>query len=844
MNLRLAACIGKGGPSDRKPAAQGSRHTVFALLTCALLSAGRASADDPIVLQGNLTDRATGTPLANASVLNSANGGSLTATNADGSYWLTLSELSGQNTGILYFRTSGYFVSTVSYDVSTGPESLDAALAPGGTVIQGTVRDANSHSGVAGAHLIFRFACDAGHDDQCSLLAAGASATSVSGGQFSVDSSQLLDTGRAGLQISYESASAARYVDQVNSPLAVPVSGPLPVQRDFSLKLSQSIAFEDATARSQINFTGRSFGASWGDFDGDGWPDLYAGNHKTMGSLWINNRNGTFSNVIPAHWTNPSTPDKHGAAFADFDNDGDQDIVELSGAGEGTGSSPNLLMVNVAGAITNQAVSRGIELPLGRGRSPLWLDWNNDGVLDMFMSNLSRPDGQAPSALYLQSNGAFRVQSLAGLPPKINSLFAQSSQLLADGRRMLVIHSSDGYPGPIFVFGANPTVNLRTTLKLPLIANVRDVAIEDFNGDLLPDFYLATLDGSAPDAVLTDTRTLRTAMNLSSTERGVSFVCACDLTFTLGPPWEIKPTDVYIGATGTHPTTSTFNVSASSPGIGSMVAHTPAVSFGLYIAYDASTQTWSVRASKPGRMAANVMINSSGDITNVLPINMSPTTLAIADRLFLNTGKSFIDASNQPALTAKTACESVAAGDFDNDMDVDIYMVCRGQVTNLPNILLENDGTGKFTVVPFAGGAEGSTLGRGDVVAVADYDNDGFLDLFVTNGNGEIPYTNGPYQLFHNLGNGNHWLELQLRGVKSNRDGLGARVIVTAGGKSQMREQNGGAHRISQNSQRLHFGLAGNTVVTSVTVYWPSGIVQTLTGISADQILQITEGAT
>lgn len=823
---------------------QGTWRPALALLAWALLLSSPANADDPIAIQGTLTDRNTHAPIANVQVMTSAAGAPLTTTDGNGSYWLTGSELNGQSAGTLYFRTLGYYVSTVSFDVTAGPETLEATLAPGGAVIQGTVRDANSQAGVAGARLTFRFACNAGDDQQCSIAQDGAAATSVSGGQYSIDSSQLLDTGRAGLQISYESASAVRYVDQVDSGLTIPVTDPLPLQRNFNLKLSQSIAFEDATARSKINFIGRSFGASWGDFDEDGWPDVYTGNHSKLGSLWMNNRDGTFTNVFPDHWTNPSTPDKHGAAFGDFDNDGDQDIMEVSGAGEGTGSSPNLLMVNNGGVVTNQAVAHGVDLPLGRGRTPLWLDWNSDGMLDMFISNLSRPDGQAPSGLYLQSNGAFKIQTLAALPPKLNSLFAQSSQLLGDGRRMLIIHSSDGYPGPIFAFGASPTVNLRTALKLPLIANVRDVAIEDFNGDLLPDFYLATLDGSAPDAVLTDSRTLKIAFNLTNTERGVNFICACDLTFTLGPSWEITPSKVYIGAGGAHPTSNTFNVSASNSASGGMVPHTPGSGFALYIGYDVVTQTWSVRATKAGRFALNAMVNSTADITNLVLVNINPDTLAIADRLFLNTGKgSFVDASNQPALTAKTACESVAAGDFDNDMDVDVYLVCRGQATNLPNILLENDGTGKFTVVPFAGGAEGSTLGRGDSVSVADYDNDGFLDLFVTNGNGEIPYTNGPYQLFHNLGNSNHWLELSLQGVRSNRDGVGARVIVTAGGKSQMREQNGAVHRISQNSQRLHFGLAGNTVVTSVTVYWPSGAVQTLNGIAADQILKITEGA-
>jgi hypothetical protein len=177
-------------------------------------------------------------------------------------------------------------------------------------------------------------------------------------------------------------------------------------------------------------------------------------------------------------------------------------------------------------------------------------------------------------------------------------------------------------------------------------------------------------------------------------------------------------------------------------------------------------------------------------------------------------------------------------------MDVDLYLVCRGQVNNLPNILLENDGHGVFTVVPQAGGAEGSTLGKGEAAAVADYDNDGFLDIAITNGSGEPPFDNGPYQLFHNKGNGNHWLELDLRGVSSNRDGGGAKVILTVGGVSQLREQDNGVHRLSQNSQRLHFGLAQNKAASKVVVYWPSGTVQTLSNVPADQILQVSEDGT
>ena len=128
---------------------------------------------------------------------------------------------------------------------------------------------------------------------------------------------------------------------------------------------------------------------------------------------------------------------------------------------------------------------------------------------------------------------------------------------------------------------------------------------------------------------------------------------------------------------------------------------------------------------------------------------------------------------------------------------------------------------------------------------VSDYDRDGFLDLFITNGSDPTsPFvTDGPHQLFHNTSNNNHWLEIDLEGVKSNRDGIGASIILEAGGTKQIREQRGGMHLLSQNHQRVHFGLGKNSRVDRLTIRWPSGTVQQIGSMAADRILKIREGA-
>jgi len=124
---------------------------------------------------------------------------------------------------------------------------------------------------------------------------------------------------------------------------------------------------------------------------------------------------------------------------------------------------------------------------------------------------------------------------------------------------------------------------------------------------------------------------------------------------------------------------------------------------------------------------------------------------------------------------------------------------------------------------------------------MVDYDNDGFLDLFVTNGLDLKPFNNGPSQLFKNLGNDNHWIEIDLIGTVSNRDGIGTLVYVTTDEIVQLREQNGGMHYRSQNFPRLHYGLGENNVIDKIVVYWPSGIISGFTNVQTNQILKIIE---
>jgi len=122
-------------------------------------------------------------------------------------------------------------------------------------------------------------------------------------------------------------------------------------------------------------------------------------------------------------------------------------------------------------------------------------------------------------------------------------------------------------------------------------------------------------------------------------------------------------------------------------------------------------------------------------------------------------------------------------------------------------------------------------------VAFADFNNDGFTDVLVAN-NGDPPLL-----LYNSGGNGNHFLSFKLVGTKSNRDAMGVRVRVLAGGLSQIREVTGGGSYLSQSDLRAHFGLGKATKAETVEVKWPSGVRQVFHDVDANKFYQIQEGS-
>jgi hypothetical protein len=234
-----------------------------------------------------------------------------------------------------------------------------------------------------------------------------------------------------------------------------------------------------------------------------------------------------------------------------------------------------------------------------------------------------------------------------------------------------------------------------------------------------------------------------------------------------------------------------------------------------------------------------------------------------------NGNRTFTDVSKETGTCVGLWGWSAKFGDFDNDGWQDIFEVnglrSRGPESYLPLLLpmvttpnidftdvnnwpaigsrswsgyqkkklFRNLGDGLFEEVSNAAGVDNDFDGRG--IAVADFDNDGLLDLYQTN-------ADQPSLLYRNVTQpAGHWIELTLRGTRSNRDAIGARVTVSAGGHRYLREVNGGNGYAGQSTLRLHVGVGAAPAIDEVSIRWPSGIMQRVAAIPIDRISTITE---
>lgn len=540
--------------------------------------------------------------------------------------------------------------------------------------------------------------------------------------------------------------------------------------------MADPIQFIDTSEKLGFTRGTETWGLGWGNLNTDKWPDIYNSGHRDFPRLYRNTGTGDFNDVamsydvaMDGYHINDTQNDVHGIAIADYDNDGDDDIL--------TGDEDELFI--------NLAESGGLLTPTVLNSNQQFAAWNDTDSDRLLESDISCPRGQYILLFDVNGDG-------------------QTNRICADE-------------------GTFPRED--PTGLIPTINQANDSAMGDFNNDGLTDLVVTRGALRPVGATKIDDHHIEAWFRDGS---GVEFRFQAE-----------GPVTFRVDGDGGGIFRQELVHELDSNGVNSASGR------GAAISYDTTTNEWVVRDNR--NRQTYIRIEALNVVSEPVLSNLAIGDEPLPPFHGVNTPNGFVWVFNT-GLDIPVSCVSVVAADFDNDMDLDLYMACRHGVSNLANRYFDNQGDGTFVEVVGHGGegpmGAGLEFGLSDSVVTADYDVDGFIDLAVTNGLLFYPVSiGGPDSLFRNAGNDNHWIEIDLLGTVSPRAAIGAKVYVTAGGVTQLREQSGSYHRWSQNHARIHFGLGQNTEASEVRIEWPSGQVDVYANVGADKLYDATEGA-
>ncbi|MBX7227109.1 MAG: FG-GAP-like repeat-containing protein [Chitinophagales bacterium] len=610
--------------------------------------------------------------------------------------------------------------------------------------------------------------------------------------------------------------------------------------------------FEKAANNAGITYFGSTWSHAWADINKDGFEDFFCTNHG-FPYLYINNGDESFQEIPLNFYVDTIVDtagnaikikfDIHASSFGDFDNDGDQDLFLSTGKDfNNDAETKNVLFKNETGILNlkNLVSEYHLENGVNRGRNIMWLDADNDGLLDLMTFNQEKGNNTGKSTLFLQRTPNLFTAVDDSL--NLREFYLSFGTLIRNENRkknhLIIVNRASN---SLFIYSAD-TIPFKISKEIGL-TDFTDISVNDFNGDGLLDIYTASgVDNS--EVFLKDDTTLLSHLKPQSEEQGYTFQTNGDITID----WDWIPIpdngyQVFIGSEGRPPTSKRMLLSKDSMWQYGIKPHRKIIDQGLYIGFNSITQQWEIYANEPEKSFVPMQVQATASLSVIDRFGFNDNLTETLQSIYFqersgNYTPNYKLLGNKQFKASVVSCVS---GDFDNDMDVDLILNTSTTTNNYDNIFLQNNGDGIF--IPFDSTFfEGEThQGHAGTITTADFNNDGFLDVLAEHGDGLGFLNQGPTELYKNIGNAYHWIEIDVEGSQSNRDGIGALITCYSGGVQQVRLCGAEYHGSGHSARRIHFGLKNNIMIDSVVVRWPSGIVDIIYNISADQIITIRE---
>ncbi|NOT02291.1 MAG: CRTAC1 family protein [Phycisphaerales bacterium] len=519
----------------------------------------------------------------------------------------------------------------------------------------------------------------------------------------------------------------------------------------------------------RINPYDHGSGVYLADVDGDGLDDIYFLNFLGPNVLYRNKGDFTFEDITAGAGVAVDRSISVGGAFGDYDNDGDQDLYVTTYRGG------NHLFRNNGQAVFEDVTAAASVVYNGHSSAAAWVDVDIDGDLDLYLCNIGKFTTETISkeADYFYTGLSLPFATLAQKP----------DQRVTGERDILYRNNGDGTFTDVTQESGIQSVEWNA-----------DVAAADYDLDGDPDLYVTNMFGA----------------NHLYRNRG-------DGKFDEVTAEKLKRTSW--GAMGC----TFFDADGDQyPD--------------LYVV-DMHSDMWIPDPSDQSLLKpADKFNNPLGSTVNGgLPIGKGDDTLAktalFGNTFFLNNGDGTFDERSRESHLETWWPWGITTGDYDNDGDVDAY-VATGMGYPFfywPNRFYLNDGHGVFREAAQSAGLEppaaGMVIAGAEIkgkpftrssraAATADFDRDGDLDMVVNNFNHE------PY-LFRNDSPKSSYVGLRLRGVRANRDGIGARIAVETVDKTRHRWRSGAEGYLTQNGAVIHVGLGSADAVKTVTIHWP-----------------------